>query len=95
RKFRKVTMLQRSFDNSFLRKKRFVVDDGSSDGTATVAQAAGALVMTHDKNKGKGAAVRAALKYAAGNGFDALVLLDGERVAFMTNSAEPRQSVGF
>jgi glucosyl-3-phosphoglycerate synthase len=31
-----------------------VVDDGSSDGTAYVAQAAGALVMRHEKNKGKG-----------------------------------------
>jgi glycosyltransferase involved in cell wall biosynthesis len=55
-----------------------VVDDGSSDGTAEVARAAGAQVIRHEKNKGKGAAVKAALKYAAGNGFDALVLLDGD-----------------
>jgi glycosyltransferase involved in cell wall biosynthesis len=54
------------------------VDDGSSDGTAEVARAAGAQVIRHEKNKGKGAAVKAALKYAAGNGFDALVLLDGD-----------------
>jgi glycosyltransferase involved in cell wall biosynthesis len=32
-----------------------VVDDGSADGTAAVAKAAGAQVITHDKNKGKGA----------------------------------------
>jgi glycosyltransferase involved in cell wall biosynthesis len=49
-----------------------VVDDGSSDGTTEVARAAGASDISHDKNKGKGAAVRAALRYAAGNGFDAL-----------------------
>ena len=55
-----------------------VVDDGSSDGTAEVAKAAGAQVISHDKNKGKGAAVKAALKYAVENGFDALVLLDGD-----------------
>ena len=55
-------MLQSSFDNSFLRKKRFVVDDGTSDGTADVARAAGASVISHEneKNKGTGAAVRAA-----------------------------------
>jgi glycosyltransferase involved in cell wall biosynthesis len=34
-----------------------VVDDGSSDGTSEIAQAAGALVIEHEKNKGKGAAV--------------------------------------
>lgn len=55
-----------------------VIDDGSSDGTTEIAQAAGAQVLRHEKNKGKGAAVRAALRYAAGNGFDALVLLDGD-----------------
>jgi hypothetical protein len=32
-----------------------VVDDGSSDGTTEVARAAGAHVIRHDKNKGKGA----------------------------------------
>jgi len=35
-----------------------VVDDGSSDGTADIARAAGAQVIRHDKNKGKGAAVK-------------------------------------
>ncbi|MGC9445285.1 MAG: glycosyltransferase [Candidatus Methanospirareceae archaeon] len=62
------------------------MDDGSSDGTAEIAQAAGALVIPHGKNKGTGAAVRAALKYAAGNGFDALVLLDGDRATVLTRS---------
>ena len=39
-----------------------VVDDGSLDGTADVAREAGAQVLRHEKNKGKGkgAAVRAA-----------------------------------
>jgi len=31
------------------------MDDGSSDGTKEVAQAAGVHVITHEKNKGKGA----------------------------------------
>jgi glycosyltransferase involved in cell wall biosynthesis len=55
-----------------------VIDDGSSDGTADVAREAGATVISHVQNKGKGAAVKSALHYAAANGFDALVLLDGD-----------------
>jgi glycosyltransferase involved in cell wall biosynthesis len=34
-----------------------VVDDGSSDGTAALAHAAGATVMRHDRNRGKAAAM--------------------------------------
>jgi glycosyltransferase involved in cell wall biosynthesis len=34
-----------------------VVDDGSGDATATLAQQAGAVVMRHPKNQGKGAAM--------------------------------------
>jgi len=55
-----------------------VIDDGSRDGTAAVATAAGATVISHERNKGKGAAVKTALTYAAANRFDALVLLDGD-----------------
>jgi glycosyltransferase involved in cell wall biosynthesis len=55
-----------------------VIDDGSSDGTAAVATAAGAQVLRHEQNRGKGAAVKSALHYAAAHGFDALVLLDGD-----------------
>ena len=33
-----------------------VVDDGSSDATTEIAKAAGAQVIRHDKNKGKGGA---------------------------------------
>ena len=36
----------------------FVVDDGSRDGTARVAREAGARVLVHDRNRGKGAALR-------------------------------------
>ncbi|HJH27625.1 MAG TPA: glycosyltransferase family 2 protein [Methanophagales archaeon] len=55
-----------------------VVDDGSTDDTAAVAKAAGAAVVAHDKNTGKGRAVKNALRYAIEHGFDALVLLDGD-----------------
>lgn len=46
-----------------------VVDDGSRDGTFEAAKAAarpGTLVLRHDKNQGKGAAIRTALAAATG-----------------------------
>ena len=39
---------------------------------------AGAVVVTHDKNTGKGRAVKNALRYAVEHSFDTLVLLDGD-----------------
>ncbi|NQE46276.1 UDP-N-acetylglucosamine--dolichyl-phosphate N-acetylglucosaminyltransferase [ANME-1 cluster archaeon GoMg2] len=59
-------------------EKVLVVDDGSTDATAQIARAAGANIISHEKNKGKGAAIKTALEYVAGNGFDTLVLLDGD-----------------
>lgn len=43
-----------------------VVDDGSRDTTAAVARAAGARVLTHPANRGKGAAVRTGVLAATG-----------------------------
>lgn len=43
-----------------------VVDDGSRDGTAEVAAAAGARVLRHDRNRGKGAAVRTGVLASTG-----------------------------
>jgi glycosyltransferase involved in cell wall biosynthesis len=42
-----------------------VVDDGSSDGTADAARAAGARVLSLTPNRGKGAALKAAFRYAS------------------------------
>src|SRR5674476_202241 len=44
--------------------KVVVVDDGSTDKTAEVARLAGADVLVHSTNCGKGAAVRDLLEYA-------------------------------
>ena len=55
-----------------------VVDDGSTDDTVEVATAAGAAVVSHEVNKGKGRAVKTSLRYAVEHGFDVLVLLDGD-----------------
>lgn len=55
-----------------------VIDDGSMDRTAEVARLAGAQVIVHEKNSGKGKAVQNAFKYARDHGYDAMVLMDGD-----------------
>jgi glycosyltransferase involved in cell wall biosynthesis len=55
-----------------------VVDDGSNDQTASVAEAAGAIVVRHERNRGKTEAVRTAFEHARRIGADALVLMDGD-----------------
>jgi glycosyltransferase involved in cell wall biosynthesis len=55
-----------------------VVDDGSSDGTAEVAAAAGATVLTHLPNQGKGAALRVGFGRSIEDGATAVVTLDGD-----------------
>jgi glycosyltransferase involved in cell wall biosynthesis len=55
-----------------------VVDDGSTDRTARRALLAGATVIRHSYNGGKGAAVASLFDYAAERRADALVLLDGD-----------------
>jgi len=55
-----------------------VVDDGSADDTAAIAEAAGATVISQHPNQGKGAALRAGFVRALAHGFDAVVTLDGD-----------------
>jgi len=55
-----------------------VVDDGSTDGTAELASAAGARVLQLPFNLGIGAAVQTGLKYAHADGFDLAVQIDGD-----------------
>ena len=55
-----------------------VVDDGSCDGTGTVAKRAGAQVVTHDTNQGPGAATRTGLAAARDLGATVVVTLDGD-----------------
>jgi glycosyltransferase involved in cell wall biosynthesis len=59
-------------------RRVLVVDDGSSDATADLAEAAGATVVRHAHNQGKMAAVGTAFEHARRMGADALVLLDGD-----------------
>ena len=52
-----------------------VVDDGSSDGSADIAMAAGANVVRHPYNIGNGAAVKSGMRAAKGK---VIVLMDGD-----------------
>jgi glycosyltransferase involved in cell wall biosynthesis len=56
-----------------------VVDDGSTDDTAEVAELAGAKVLRHARNLGKGMAIRTAWLYAREVAPSAFVLMDGDR----------------
>ena len=53
-----------------------VIDDGSSDRTSEVSRLAGATVLSHNTNKGKGAALKTGFKYA--QDYDIIVTIDAD-----------------
>jgi polyprenyl-phospho-N-acetylgalactosaminyl synthase len=55
-----------------------VVDDGSSDDTALVAEHAGALVIRHGENCGAGAATMTGIEAARALGAEVIVTLDAD-----------------
>jgi glycosyltransferase involved in cell wall biosynthesis len=55
-----------------------VIDDGSRDDTAGEARRAGAEVVSHAENRGKGAALRHAFEILFARGADAVVTLDAD-----------------
>jgi glycosyltransferase involved in cell wall biosynthesis len=55
-----------------------VVDDGSTDDTAALAEAAGAQVLRKSPNQGKGAALITGFKRCLAQGADAVITLDGD-----------------
>ena len=56
-----------------------VIDDGSTDNTAELAEASGAVVIRHTHNRGVGAAFKSAVEYAVANRFSLMVNIDGDR----------------
>lgn len=76
-----------SIGSVVLRTKQYadrvvVVDDGSSDHTAEVASLAGAEVLRHVKNQGKGAALRTGLHPSTGDAMIVTIDADGKLLAF-------------
>ena len=55
-----------------------VVDDGSMDRTSEIAREAGAIVIRHERNMGKGYALRTGFEYALSRGYDVIVTLDAD-----------------
>lgn len=55
-----------------------VVDDGSTDATATIAAAAGATVIRHESNLGYDAALASGLEWARAHGYFAAVTIDAD-----------------
>ena len=55
-----------------------VVDDGSTDNTAEVLCGLDIKIITHDRNRGKGQALKTGLRYAGGKGFTHAVTIDAD-----------------
>ncbi len=56
----------------------YVIDDGSNDATAELSALAGAKVLRHETNRGKGAALATVLQALRSQPPDALVFLDAD-----------------
>lgn len=55
-----------------------VIDDGSRDRTAQEAERAGAVVLRHAVNRGKGAALLTGIRHAENSSFMWLITMDGD-----------------
>jgi glycosyltransferase involved in cell wall biosynthesis len=55
-----------------------VVDDGSTDATGEIAEAAGAIVVRHEHNQGKGAALNTGFREVREMAPEVVVTLDGD-----------------
>lgn len=55
-----------------------VVDDGSSDATAQNARGAGAEVIVHPQNAGKGETIKTGLRHWFERNFEYVIILDGD-----------------
>jgi glycosyltransferase involved in cell wall biosynthesis len=55
-----------------------VIDDGSDDGTGAAAEKAGARILRHEQNRGKGGAIATALDYFSRSDAELAVLLDAD-----------------
>jgi glycosyltransferase involved in cell wall biosynthesis len=65
--------------SEFVNKNNIVVvDDGSQDQTFTIAQRTGAVVLKHERNKGKGEALKTGFKYALEKNFEAILTIDAD-----------------
>lgn len=71
------TVLQETRD-AFSFADMIVVDDGSEDETASIAEAAGTMVIRHPFNLGYGAALQTGFRFAVRRGYDFVVTMDAD-----------------
>ncbi|MBI1813308.1 glycosyltransferase family 2 protein [Candidatus Peregrinibacteria bacterium] len=77
--YNEATHLQKVVEAARERTDRVVVvDDGSTDDTARVAAASGAIVVRHLENSGTGAATMTGIEAARSLGADTIVTLDAD-----------------
>ena len=62
-----------------LEARLVVVDDASIDATGDIAMSLGAIVLSHEENRGYGASVRTFLTHALQSGADIAVFMDADR----------------
>jgi len=81
-------------------ERLIVVDDGSHDGTADLAHTAGVHVVSHARNRGKGAALSTGLREARALGCDVALTVDADGQhparsarAVLEGSSDPRALV--
>jgi glycosyltransferase involved in cell wall biosynthesis len=55
-----------------------VIDDGSKDQTFEIAKNAGAMVLKHERNEGKGEALKTGFRYAQKKNYEALITMDAD-----------------
>ncbi|MDP2929619.1 MAG: glycosyltransferase family 2 protein [Candidatus Omnitrophota bacterium] len=56
----------------------YVVDDGSTDKTADIARREGAVVVSHNENKGKGSSLIEGFSHILKRDYDAVLTMDGD-----------------
>jgi glycosyltransferase involved in cell wall biosynthesis len=55
-----------------------VVDDGSTDQTGEIAQSRRVRLLTHGQNRGKGAGIKSAMRWARDRRYDWVLFMDGD-----------------
>jgi glycosyltransferase involved in cell wall biosynthesis len=71
-------LIRELIDHGFLRDNIVVVNDGSKDKTLEVANSTGVRVVHHERNRGKGAALRQGFEVARQKHFNRVVTLDAD-----------------
>lgn len=64
-----------------LKEKKFsvvVIDDGSTDDSASLAAENGAVVLSNGTNQGKGFSLQKGFQYVLDRGFDGVITMDGD-----------------